>query len=413
MKICGIVAEYNPFHNGHKYHIEKTKELTECDAVVCVMSGNFIQRGLPALFDKWTRTKMALENGVDLVIELPTFYATASAEYFARGAISLLDGLNVIDALSFGNSCNDIEILKRIANVLYLEPDGYKRELQKEIKKGVSYPIARSKSLQTFLKKEINPKVLSTVLLDSNNILGIEYLKALLYCNSTITPVSVERKGGDYNSLHIDDNICSATGIREMLFNNQLENVKSVMPESSYEIVNNEILNGKCPMFINNFEKEIFYELRRASISDLANVADVSEGLENVMKKASNECSNINELVETIKSKRYTKTRIQRLLIHSLLGIRKDENELYKHNPGYIRVLGFTKAGEKILSKISNKSNLPIVTSVSKFLKVANETNKNMIEKDILATNIYNLGYQVPAYRKANIDYTNEVCVIK
>lgn len=413
MKICGIVAEYNPFHNGHKYHLEKTKELTGCDAIICIMSGNFIQRGLPALFDKWTRTKMALENGVDLVIELPTFYATASAEYFARGAISLLDGLNVTDMLSFGNSCNDIEILKRIANVLYLEPDGYKKELQKEIKKGVSYPIARSKSLQSFLKKEINPKVLSTILLDSNNILGIEYLKALLYCNSSITPVSIERKGGDYNSIHIEDNICSATGIREMLFNNQLESIKNVMPQSSYEIMNNEIINGKSPMFINNFEKEIFYELRKSSITDLANIVDVSEGLENVMKKASNECSNINELIETIKSKRYTKTRIQRLLIHSLLGITKDNNELYKHNPGYIRVLGFTKTGEKILSKISNKSNLPIVTSVSKFLKVANETSRNMIEKDILATNIYNLGYQVPTYKKANVDYTNEVCILK
>ena len=156
MKICGIVAEYNPFHNGHFYHIEKTKAETGCDSVVCVMSGNFIQRGLPALFDKWTRTKMALQNGVDLVIELPTFYATASAEYFAQGSIGLLDSLNVVDNLSFGNSCNDIKVLKRIANVLFLEPDGYKKELQKEIKRGVSYPIARSNALTSFLKKEID-----------------------------------------------------------------------------------------------------------------------------------------------------------------------------------------------------------------------------------------------------------------
>ncbi len=412
MKICGIVAEYNPFHNGHKYHIEKTKEITGCDAVICVMSGNFIQRGLPALFDKWTRTKMALENGVDLIIELPTFYATASAEYFARGAISLLDGLNVVDILSFGNTCKDIEILKRIANVLFLEPDGYKKELQKEIKKGFSYPIARSKALQAFLKKELDPKLLSAILLDSNNILGIEYLKALLYCNSTITPISIERKGGNYNSIHIENNICSATAIREMLLNNQLEDIKTVMPENAYSIMHKEILSGKSPMFIDNFEKEIFYELRKSSLENIKNIADVSEGLENVMKKASNECNNINDLIEAIKSKRYTKTRIQRLLIHTLLDIKKDENELYKHNPGYIRVLGFNKTGEKILSKISNTSNLPIVTSVSKFLKVANEASKNMIEKDILTSNIYSLGYQVPTYRKSNLDYTEQVCIL-
>ena len=412
MKICGIVAEYNPFHNGHKYHIEKTKELTGCDAVVCVMSGNFIQRGLPALFDKWTRTRMALENGVDLVIELPTYYATASAELFARGAISLLDSLNVVSELSFGNSCTDIEILKRIANVLFLEPDGYKKELQKEIKKGVSYPIARSKALQTFLKKEIDSNLLSKILLDSNNILGIEYLKALLYCNSNIKPISVERIGGDYNSIHVDRNICSATGIREMLHNNQLDLVKEVMPDSSFNIMNREILHGKSPMFIGNFEKEIFYSLRKSSAEDLKNISDVSEGLEYLMKKASDECNNISDLIDTIKSKRYTKTRIQRLLIHTLLDISKSESDTFKHSPSYIRVLGFTKNGEKILSKISNCSNLPIVTSVSKYLKTANDVGKSMIEKDILATNIYNLGYQVPSYRKSNEDYTKPLCTI-
>ena len=257
MKICGIVAEYNPFHNGHLYHVEKTKEQTGAEAVVCVMSGNFIQRGLPALFDKWTRTKMAIQNGVDLVIELPVCYATASAEYFAQGSISLLDSLNVVDTLSFGNSCNDIKILKRIANVLYLEPEGYKKELQKEIKRGVSYPIARSNALTTFLKKEFDEKTLTDILLDSNNILGIEYLKALLYCNSNIEPVAIERKGGNYNSVYVDGNICSATAIREMLYTNKTEQLQAVMPTSSFEIMNSEILSGKSPMFLNHFEREI------------------------------------------------------------------------------------------------------------------------------------------------------------
>ncbi|MBQ9267395.1 MAG: nucleotidyltransferase [Clostridia bacterium] len=406
MKICGIVAEYNPFHNGHLYHVEKTKEQTGAEAVVCVMSGNFIQRGLPALFDKWTRTKMAIQNGVDLVIELPVCYATASAEYFAQGSISLLDSLNVVDTLSFGNSCNDIKILKRIANVLYLEPEGYKKELQKEIKRGVSYPIARSNALTTFLKKEFDEKTLTDILLDSNNILGIEYLKALLYCNSNIEPVAIERKGGNYNSVYVDGNICSATAIREMLYTNKTEQLQAVMPTSSFEIMNSEILSGKSPMFLNHFEREILYELRKNSITDLQDIADVTEGLENVMKKASNECSNIEDLIENIKSKRYTRTRVQRILLHTLLGITKTETEDYKHNPQYIRVLGFTKTGEKILSSITSKSNMPVVTSVSKFFKNANETSAKMMRKDILATDIYTLGYQMPAYKKTNLDYT-------
>ncbi len=412
MKICGIVAEYNPFHNGHFYHIEKTKAETGCDSVVCVMSGNFIQRGLPALFDKWTRTKMALQNGVDLVIELPTFYATASAEYFAQGSIGLLDSLGVVDNLSFGNSCNDIKVLKRIANVLYLEPDGYKKELQKEIKRGVSYPIARSNALTSFLKKEIDEKVLSQILLDSNNILGIEYLKALLYCNSSMEPIAIERTGGNYNSVYVDGNICSATAIREMLFNHETKQLTNVMPTSSFEILNNEILSGKSPMFLNNFEKEIMYEIRKKTITDLQDIADVSEGLENLIKKSVGECTSVDDLIELIKSKRYTKTRIQRIILHILLGITKTETEDYKHNPQYIRVLGFTKNGEKILSKITSKSNMPVVTSVSKFLKNANEPASKMIQKDILATDIYTLGYQVPNFRKTNLDYTNPVVTV-
>ena len=157
MKICGIVAEYNPFHNGHKYQINKVKEEFGADGIVAVMSGNFIQRGLPALFDKWTRAKMALQNGVDLVIELPTYYAVSSAEYFATGAVSILNSLGVINDMCFGASTTDIDTLKRIANVLFLEPEGFKKLLRSDLKRGASFPIARSNALKNFLKKKKNP----------------------------------------------------------------------------------------------------------------------------------------------------------------------------------------------------------------------------------------------------------------
>ncbi len=412
MNICGIIAEYNPFHNGHAYHIEQTKKETNCDAVVVIMSGNFIQRGVPALFDKWTRTKMVLQGGADLVIELPSFYATSSAEYFAQGSIGLLDGLGVVNNISFGANTSDLDALKRIANVLYLEPENYKKLLHSELKRGTSYPIARSNALKNFLKKEYNAKYIADILLDSNNILAIEYLKALLYSNSQIKPILIERKGTTYNSTNIVDNMCSATAIRNLLEKNELKTVENVVPDQVFKMINQEIINGRAPMFLKNYEKEILYTLRRTSTTDLANIADVSEGLENLLKKASNEGMELDNIIDIVKTKRYTRTRIQRILLHTLLDVRKTDVEDYKHNPQYIRVLGFTKNGEKVLSQIGNLSNLPVVTSVGKFLKNANETSKKMLEKDIMATNIYTLGYQVPKYRTVNADYTTQIVTL-
>lgn len=408
MKICGIVAEYNPFHNGHLYHIQKSKELTNSDIVVAIMSGNFIQRGLPALFDKWTRTKIAVQNGVDIVIELPVCFATSSAEYFAHGSIGILDSLNVVNSLSFGNECEDIEILKRIANVLFHEPDEYKKYLQNEIKKGTSYPIARSNALKTFLKKEFDEKTLSSILLDSNNILGIEYLKAFQAFDSPIVPYSIKRTGGNYNSTAIYDNICSSTAIREMFKTGKISPLAEVVPENCANILSQELLNGRSPMFLENFEKEILYEIRKMSLSDLSNTLDINEGLENLVKKAANECVDLDDLIDTIKSKRYTRTRIQRILIHLLLGIQKELVETQKSSPQYARILGMSKNGEKALPYIINNSRIPVITSISKFLKGNNATDiqKKMLELDILASNIYTLGYQIPNYKKSNLDYT-------
>ena len=314
-----------------------------------------------------------------------------------------------MDSLSFGAKTTDLDALKRVANVLYLEPNDYKIMLQNELKKGLSFPIARSNALKNFIKKEYDAKYISEILLDANNVLGIEYLKALMYNNSPIVPNIIKRKGEDYNSTNIVDGVCSATAIRKLLEKQEIEVLQDVMPKESFDILNTELLSGKQPMNIEKYEKEIFYILRRSLANDLFELADVSEGLENVLKKASNETTEIEKLIDMMKSKRYTRTRIQRILLHALLNITKDEVNNYKYNPQYIRVLGFTKTGEKLLTQIYNKSNLPIVTSVSKFLKSANETGRRMIEKDILATNIYTLGYEIPAYRKSNLDYTKQI----
>ena len=349
---------------------------------------------------------MAIENGVDIVIELPTCYATSSAEFFAHGAVGIMDALNCVDVLSFGNKYNDIEVLKRIASVLHSEPEEYKKLLQKELKKGISYPIARSNALKNFLKKEIDSKVLDAILLDSNNILGIEYLKALLTYDSPITPCAIERIGGDYNSTNIVGNICSATGIREMLENNNTSSLPEVIPEETLKILTNELTMGKAPMQMKNFEKEILYSLRKLSTQELSDISDVTEGLENVLKKSINEAFEIDDLIEKIKTKRYTKTRVQRILVHTLLGIKKSIIQEQKETPQYARILAFSKNGKKIIPELVKNSRIPVVTSISKFLKNATPYQKEMLELDILATNVYTLGYQMPSFRKTNLDYT-------
>ena len=311
-----------------------------------------------------------------------------------------------MDDVFFGASTEDIDTLKRIANVLFLEPEGFKKLLHSDLKRGASFPIARSNALKNFLKKEYDAKYIADILLDSNNILAIEYLKALQYLNSDMNAVAIKRKGAAYNSLEIVDNIASATAIREKIMKNDWESVARLIPEKSYEIIDQEVMNGKLPITMKDFEKEILYCFRRYLTEEIANFSDVTEGLENTLKKCSNDQYTLEGFVEMVKSKRYTKTRIQRLCINALLDIKKMDTECYKHNIQYARVLGFTKTGEKLLSKIHNNANIPIVTNVPKFMKVANEVQRKMLEKDILATNIYTLGAKVPIYRKVNLDYT-------
>ncbi len=409
MKICAIVTEYNPFHNGHKYQIEQIKKQTHCDYVIAIMSGNFVQRGEPAILDKWTRAKMALKNGIDLVIELPTLYATASSEYFAYGAVSTLDKLNCVDYLAFGAKCDDVIMLKKIACVLADEPDDFKESLQKELKNGVSFPAARSKCLVKHFKKQYEPKLIEETLEDPNNILAIEYLKALTKLNSSITPILVKRVGTDYNSLEINDGFASSTAIRKLLKTNEVKQLENIMPKESLDVLKEELQLGKNIMSLESFEKEILLTLRKTTTDELSKIADVSEGLEFAIQKAVQNSYDIESIIENIKSKRYTRTRIQRIIIHTLLNITDKLLTKYKEAPQYARILGLNNDAKKFLSLMSQKSSLPIVSSVSSFIKNATDDQKEMIAKDIEATNIYTLGYQIPSLRKYNLDYTTKI----
>ncbi|MGL4898214.1 MAG: nucleotidyltransferase, partial [Cetobacterium sp.] len=333
-KSVGIVVEYNPFHNGHKYHCLKAKE--HGDIVVAVMSGDYVQRGEPAFIDRWTRAELALKNGVDIVVELPIFYSTQSAEIFARGAIGILNLMN-IEKLVFGSETGDVK--KLIERGDLEEQEEFKVELKKQLKEGHSYPTAYSNTLKILDKIDE---------LDSNDILGVEYIKALKFWKSKIEPIAIKREKSGYYSEEIKDGIASATGIRKKIQSG--EEIKDVVPTTTYEILKESLEK-------NSFAKlQDFYPLIRHRIllekEKLERIQDIEQGYENRIYEAAFSCKEFESFFEKIKSKRYTQGRVQRILIHILLGIEKEQIERVKEKIPYIRVLGFTKEGQNYLKKL-------------------------------------------------------------
>lgn len=401
-KVLGIISEYNPFHNGHLYHLEQSKKLSGCDYTVAVISGNFTQRGSTSLVDKWEKTRMALANGVDLVIELPVLYSISSAENFADGSIKILNSLGIVDTLSFGAETSDIAVLSKIADVLTVEPTEYKNILSHELKKGLSFPKARENALLMYLG---DIRKYSGVLSSPNNILGIEYLKALKKYKSNINPICIKRIESDYNSINFSNNIASATAIRNLVKNKSFDIIKDLVPESTYSILIDNVQNGHIVEDLSIFEKEIIYVLRKMSIEEIANLPDVSEGLEYSIKKAADSCNSIVELLNLVKSKRYTSTRIQRILLYALLGITKKDMQVSKTTKPYVRILGFNNFGKTLLSEIArNNPKLNIITSVKKFTDSNSNKNFNLLlNKDIFATNVYTIGFEYDSIN--NLDF--------
>lgn len=406
--VLGIVSEYNPFHNGHILHLKKSLELTKADFTIAIMSGNFTQRGDTSLVDKWAKTEMALKQGIDLVIELPTVYAISSAENFAEGAIKILNSLGIVDYLSFGSELGEIKPLDDIASVLDKEPKEFSELIKRQLRSGLSYPKSREVAMQMYFG---HSTTYAEALENPNNILGIEYLKALKKYKSNIVPITVKRSYSDYNSKEIKNGVASASAIRTMI--TEKKNIHSVVPFETYEILEKFIKTNQIVPSLKVFEKEIIYILRRMTITEIANLADVTEGLENKIKQAANATNDLETLIDKIKSKRFTRTRIQRILLYSLLNITKKDIVSSQRLTPYIRVLGFNKHGKRIISAIAaNDPKAKIIVSVKKFLD--NNINlglQNMMMKDILATNVYTIGYKNNP--TANLDYTHKILELK
>lgn len=406
--VLAIIGEYNPFHNGHLYQLVQAKKMSHSNYTIALITGNFVQRGSASMVDKWTKAKMALLSGFDLVLELPCIYSISSAENFALGAVKTLNSLGVVDTISFGCEADDISVLKEFADILCEQPPEFKSLLSHELSKGISFPKARENALLMYLN---NIRKSANVLSSPNNILAIEYLKALKLTSSNMTALGIKRVGPGYHSDAIMGDFASGTAIRKYSLERNFYAIDKAMPKICYDLLEDAIKNGHYVRGIECYEKEIMFTLRNMTVAQIANLPDISEGLENAIKTAANSCNTLVEFMNYVKSKRYTQTRIQRILLYALLGYTKEDMETSKKIDPYIRVLGCNSRGQTLLSQICRENRkLPVVTSVKDFTtSCRNKKLLMMLEKDIQATNTYTLAYENNSY--SNLDYTTKMLI--
>ena len=359
MKICGIISEYNPFHKGHLYHLQKTREQTGAEAIVCVMSGNFTQRGEPALLDKWIRAEAVLGCGADIVVELPVLGALQSAEGFAASGVRILNGIGA-QMISFGCETADIALLQRSAKVFAQEPPEYKSNLRRYLDEGASFPAARARAAAETL--ELTGEEYDLIS-GSNAILAIEYLKALIKTGSAMQPMVIERKGSAYNEQTLQGPYSSATAIRrEVESYGFCPTLKDYMPEEAYQVFERHIACGALPVSMESFNDMILYALRMGGASYIRSLYDTGEGLENRIYTAAKQMTSASTLLNAVKTRRYTLTRLSRILMYALLGVTKEAVLSFNRQLPYARVLGIRKGAEAALAHICVQSAIPVIT---------------------------------------------------
>lgn len=379
MKITGIVSEYNPLHNGHLYHIEKTRE-NGATHIVAIMSGNYVQRGETAVINKFERANLAIKNGIDLVIEIPTVYSLASAEFYAKGAVYLLDSLGCVDEISFGSEVGSVSEIEEAAEIAWECQQS--PELEELLKNGMSYPNAiNSMILNKYGRKKGNR--VGDILASPNNVLAVEYLKAIKNFGSNIKPFTTLRKSAAHDSMHPLDNIASASFIRKCMEDGT--DFYGLVPNMVYEAYKNALESGSIAN-IKNLERILIYKLRTTTADELREIPDVGQGLENRILDCTAFCS-IEEIMQAIKSKRYTMARIRRIIYNMLIGITKKDLEIM---PPYARVLAVNERGRDILSKAKQTASIPVNTSLAK-LAAASDNAKRFAEIEARASDIYAL----------------------
>ena len=375
MKICATVAEYNPLHLGHVKHIDYIKNVLGAEKLIVVMSGNFTQRGEPAVLNKYQRAKQAIIAGADMVIELPTVFATANAEVFAKGAVKIINDLGVVDGLCFGVESGDKDAYVNLATAMNNETKEFKKALKEQLESGVSLAKAKFNAV-----KSLGGVFDESLISSPNNVLGLEYVKALQWLKSDINVFPMHREG-DHNDKKLKRGITSATSIREILKTGKLLKVKGNVPPYVFK---------ELVPYPTAFDKMIMTAIVKASSKDLEKISDCTEGLENRIKALAKDSRSVDVLVDKVTTKRYTSSRIRRILISNLVGI---EDKLVKDSlttPLYAKVLAVSSDSKELISLISNNGNIPLLTRKSDASKLK-RTAKKCFEVDVLANDLYNL----------------------
>lgn len=417
MKVNGIIAEYNPFHSGHAYHIEESKKLTGADYTVVVMSGNFVQRGEPSILDKFSRTRMALLGGADLVLELPVCYATGSAEFFAGGAVSLLESLGCVDTLSFGSEAGDISFFTSMAQFLLEEPNSYRCALKEALQRGCTFPAARQGALTSCGIEKAH------LLSSPNNILALEYVKALLRLKSSICPVTIKRIGSDYHDKVLSGTYSSASALRESFFRmDELDKtVSDAVPPYVYELLKKQ-WHITCPVSLSDFSPMLHYRLLMASDeAEFARYFDVSKETAQRIFKLRHQFTDFPSFVSLLKTKNQTQLTLNRALTHILLEILQEP--IYKTCfNGYAKVLGFRRSASPLLHAIKEKGRLPLLTKLADasavlssyegFTETQRKDALSMLKTDIRSSMVYHAAVSSKFHQKPYDEYRQQLVIL-
>lgn len=391
MKTVGIIAEYNPFHNGHAYHIAEAKKMTGADYCVVIMSGNFMQRGIPAIMDKSLRAKSALMCGADLILELPVHYATGSAEYFASGSIAMLDRLNVIDFLCFGSECGNIQALSALSDALVSESEEFKTLLRQNMKTGSSYPQARNDAL---IAASPHLARYSDILQFPNNILGMEYLKALKKRGSHIKPYTISRIGADYHDDFLNDSYSSALAIRESIVLNQdIRLIKEQLPDCAYKLMEKNYLKT-FPITMEDISSLLLYKLFQDQENGYYQYFDIDKAFSDRLKSLIYSYTDYISFCEELKTRNMTHTRVARNLLHILLNIYQADVDAFcaEDYVYYARIAGFRKEAAPLLSAIKENASIPLISKLADSdAYVASENGRKMLKQDIESSHVYSL----------------------
>lgn len=404
MNIVGLIVEYNPLHNGHAYHFAEAKRLSGAEAVVAVMSGDFLQRGEPAIVSKWARTEMALSLGADVVIELPVAYAVQPAEWFAHGAVALLEATGVVTHLCFGSEAGALEALEPLAARLADESAALKAAVAEELATGASYPAAyAAAAARTSAGADGEAAAARAILMQPNNSLGLHYMIALRRLGSGIAPLTVRRRAaGFHDAAPTDAAIASATAVRALIEGGGLDAAAPYLPPASAAVLAREFAAGRGPMTWDSLAQPLFHRLLLCSPEELAAHHEMTEGLEYRIKKVLPELEqpSVSALLNKLKTKRYTRTKLQRTLLHVLL---QHERTLLSPSalaggPGYLRVLGFSETGRLLLKRMKKNASLPIVTRAASF-------DHPQLSLDLRASAVYANAMSPPSVREMFRDY--------